>query len=505
MTSERIIGPPDYDDTRHSWKEYKKEVDVWATLTNLSKSKQGPALWMALKGKAKQAIQDMEIDEIKADNGMEKMLEKLDAIFKTDDNQAAYLTYRDFETFVRPYDMNIQDFIIKFESLNSQIKKHNMVLPDGVLAYRFLHSVNLKDEEMKLCRATITEFTYKDMQQKVLSLYGDRVKDTFPSTSTSIKEEPVFYGNHEGYHQRGGYRGSRGGYNKGTRGRGREAVGDRQSQRGREYFTPQKRMNPPGRDGKPSTCAVCSSIYHWAKFCPENPTSNYDRKRSDQAINYTQNDGQDYDNNITLYEKSDRMQQFVGETIGCAVIDSGCSKTVAGKQWVECYLDLLDEDDQHRVIRQKSLEFFTFGKGPRTASIGKITLPAVVGSKNVMIETEIVDADIPMLLSKAALKNARAILDFNNDTAIMFGEKITLIATASGHYAIPLNVARDDNQRQHQIALVTRIVSKILDDDPKKVAEKLHRQFCHCSAERLIRLVQSSQLWKEGREQQIVQ
>jgi hypothetical protein len=114
MSSEKIIGPPNYDEKIYTWKEYKKEVDVWATLTNLRKPKQGPALWMALKGKAKEAVQEMTLDEIKADDGFEQMIEKLDAVFKTDDNQAAYMAYRDFETFARPADMTIQDFIIKF-------------------------------------------------------------------------------------------------------------------------------------------------------------------------------------------------------------------------------------------------------------------------------------------------------------------------------------------------------------------------------------------------------
>jgi hypothetical protein len=164
---------------------------------------------MALKGKAKEAVQEMTLDEIKADDGFEQMIEKLDAVFKTDDNQAAYMAYRDFETFARPADMTIQDFIIKFESLNNKIKKHQMTLPDGVLAYRFLHSANLKDEEMKLCRATIAEFKYKDMQQKVCSLYGDQVDKAVP-VQPNVKEEPVFYGSHDGYTKESGYRGNRG-------------------------------------------------------------------------------------------------------------------------------------------------------------------------------------------------------------------------------------------------------------------------------------------------------
>ena len=131
---------------------------------------------MALKGKAKEAVKDMEISEIKKDTGLDDMMAKLDLLFKTDDNQAAYIAYRDFENLLRPPDMSFQDFIIMFESQHSQIKRYKMELPDGVLAYRLLHSANLKEDEIKLCRATITAFTYEEMKRKVLSLFCDKVQ-----------------------------------------------------------------------------------------------------------------------------------------------------------------------------------------------------------------------------------------------------------------------------------------------------------------------------------------
>ena len=89
-----------------------------------------------------------------------------------------------------------------------------MTLPDGVLAYRFLHSANLKEDEMKLCRATIADFTYNDMKQKVLSLHGDRVNN--PSEDArEIKEEPVFYGNNDRNNRGTQY--NRGRYNNSNR------------------------------------------------------------------------------------------------------------------------------------------------------------------------------------------------------------------------------------------------------------------------------------------------
>ena len=168
-SSSNKLGPGDFDESKYTWKNYKKEVEVWSKFTALAEDKKGPALWCSLTGKAKEAIQDMEIDEISHADGLKKIIDRLDALFKIDENQAAYMAYQEFESFKRPSNISLQDFVVKFESLNSNIKRHGMTLPEGVLAYRFLHSANLSTDEMNLCRATINEFKYSDMKNKVLS------------------------------------------------------------------------------------------------------------------------------------------------------------------------------------------------------------------------------------------------------------------------------------------------------------------------------------------------
>ena len=35
-------------------------------------------------------------------------------------------------------------------------------------------------------------------------------------------------------------------------------------------------------------------------------------------------------------------------------------------------------------------------------------------------------------------------------------------------------------------------------DDREKIVGKLHKQFCHCSADKLKRLIKASEMWKEG-------
>ena len=126
----------------------------------------------------------------------------------------------------------------------------------------------------------------------------------------------------------------------------------------------------------------------------------------------------------------------------------------------------------------------------------------MVGGKKVQIDLDVVDADVPLLLSKEAMKKAGTVLDFENDSAIMFGTTVSLVATESGHYAIPLSITTDSHHKNEQIALITQSSSP--SNDSKKIALKLHRQFCHCSADRLNRLIQQSRVWSGEQEKSIM-
>ena len=383
-----------------------------------------------------------------------------------------------------------------------------MTLPEGVLAYRLLHSANLENEEMRLCRATIEKFEYNDMKKQILRICGD---EAMKGNAPEIKEEPIFYGRHDGYHDGAGkYRGSNAnqrGYSF-RGGRGGFRGGNGNQTRGRGYSTPQKSTNPIGKDGKPSRCLTCGSKYHWSRNCPDNE---FYRKKSDKAVGFCRNndeEGEDESEEIEISllqttKETALLKQFLGETIGCAIVDSGCSKTVAGKQWMDCYMESLEEGDLKKVTSLNSKQSFKFGEGHAIPSVGKLRVPAKIGSTKVIIETDVVNADIPMLLSKESLKKAGTVLDFNNDSAIMFEEKQQLIATKSGHYAVPLTITTSDNLVQEQIVLIAKANTQIESVDPRKITEKLHRQFCHCSAERLNRLIKSSRLWEHDRESEI--
>ena len=49
---------------------------------------------------------------------------------------------------------------------------------------------------------------------------------------------------------------------------------------------------------------------------------------------------------------------------------------------------------------------FKFGGGTCLKSKGEYSLPAVIAGKEVMIKTDVVESDIPLLLSRTAIKKA---------------------------------------------------------------------------------------------------
>ena len=62
---------------------------------------------------------------------------------------------------------------------------------------------------------------------------------------------------------------------------------------------------------------------------------------------------------------------------------------------------------------------FRFCDGQIFKSFKQAVLPAKIGSTKCSIKTEVVKANIPLLLSKESLKRADSVLDLKNDTAEM--------------------------------------------------------------------------------------
>ena len=182
---------------------------------------------------------------------------------------------------------------------------------------------------------------------------------------------------------------------------------------------------------------------------------------------------------------------FLGETLGSAVLDRGASSTVCGRKWYKCFLETLTDAQKKKIVKIKGVRTFKFGDGNKLNSLYKVILPCVIADIEVSIITDVVNSDIPLLLSKDAMKKAGTCLNFEDDTVTMLKKKIPLSCTSSEHYYIPITKSLPDKRKFKHIPFIKEISSK---NTAKKfkIATKLHRQFSHPSSKKLCDLVKNA-------------
>ena len=101
-------------------------------------------------------------------------------------------------------------------------------------------------------------------------------------------------------------------------------------------------------------------------------------------------------------------------------------------------MDTLTGDQLKNIKTSPSDANFKFGSGEGAKSMKKVFLPSVIGERSVLIETDVVKYDIPLLLSKDAMKKAAMQIDFKADVVKIFGKPSKLFFISTGHYCIPI-------------------------------------------------------------------
>ena len=245
--------------------------------------------------------------------------------------------------------------------------------------------------------------------------------------------------------------------------------------------------NPKDERGMHTTCRKCHSIYHWLQDCPHASTSATNNSKSN--VYYSSDPTEEV--YISLFQASvpasvDEVTRLVGETHNHAVIDTGCPTPVCGEQWYKCYLDSMTEEEKSSLKIESSEAMFRFGDSPSVKSIHKVYLPVTICDKEMFLATDVVESDIPLLLSKDVLIKSKANLDFGTETIKIYEKRQPMICTTSGHHAIPI--------RPHGKEITSNIIMHTVKDnkDDLATAKKLHQQFGHPVAHRLIKLIKDS-------------
>ena len=188
------------------------------------------------------------------------------------------------------------------------------------------------------------------------------------------------------------------------------------------------------------------------------------------------------------HDTPQHMNSLILESEGCAVLDCGAPKTVAGASWWKMLYENFSADLQ-KLCRFTPSRYFKFGDGEKYRSRIGINFPGKLGNKNIRIEADI-DADIPLLFSKDSMKKAGMSVNFMTDTITFQGQQLSLTVTKSGHYIF--SITREMHALQVCDTLIHVMMSTKSSIMTKKdMAAKLHCKFAHAPVERVISLQES--------------
>ena len=206
-------------------------------------------------------------------------------------------------------------------------------------------------------------------------------------------------------------------------------------------------------------------------------------------------------NNLVLVSQGeDKLCLLVEEAERKGVLDSGCSKSVAGTQWIGQYTQAIAPDFAKEIKLIPSIEVYQFGGGEKRRSKGCVSVPTLIGDNRVYIAMDVVDAAIPLLIGTNSMKAGKANLDFENYEATFFGETVPMIEVGSGHFCITLvseNLLthiddvkeREEKVRETLVAMENVKVSEL---------KKFHHYYGHTHPEKLLKFLKNAGKNTEG-------
>ena len=90
-----------------SYEDYKKLLQLWTKFSSLDKGEQGTAVLLSLEGKAQEAVLELDVDVITSEEGVSKIIDRLDKIYLQDTLIKKYEALDNFENYRRPPDVCI--------------------------------------------------------------------------------------------------------------------------------------------------------------------------------------------------------------------------------------------------------------------------------------------------------------------------------------------------------------------------------------------------------------
>ena len=166
--------------TPMEYKTFKKTVKIVQNSYNVSSVKMATRVWLSLKGEAKTAVEDIDVDDILGSEGLGMIWERLDAIYDEVSIERADHANDEYWNCSRRPGENIDSYVLRLKNARRLLEHEDpgTVISDLSFAQRMLRRANLDREKRRLVVATIGgKYTSEGVHNALQMLFRGIEKD----------------------------------------------------------------------------------------------------------------------------------------------------------------------------------------------------------------------------------------------------------------------------------------------------------------------------------------
>ena len=157
----------------------------------MEKEEQGIVVLLdSLEGnrKAEKATANLIDTDLFCADSLQKLIEKLDSVLKSEKVDEAHEAYSKFTKFERISGMTIEDYILDFELLYDKMGNNDLGLPESIKAFILLDGKNFEDSDRKFALTIASDMKFDTMKaalKRIFSNPGSPLHTPSPSSSPS--------------------------------------------------------------------------------------------------------------------------------------------------------------------------------------------------------------------------------------------------------------------------------------------------------------------------------
>ena len=419
----------------------------------------------------------------------------------------------DFINIKQGTDEAASAFVSRFEKVESQLRNVKIVIPNKALAIHMMNKSNMEQQskENVLTKTKLDDESeiYSSMKKSIREMKGNLTTEKAPK---AVTENNTFYEAGAGYpsrrsrsksrfnnrdrnrsgsrrdgeFSRGGRSSSRRGYRDYNKSSGDGNNGDYKSSRSRERGGRERYRGSNWQESRHEQNRGRSESRHSTRGNDAEVREVY---LSEYKDNYKSNHevikdivkgyhGIDKDIIETIYTEGNvDIDPYVG------IVDSGCPKTVAGKPWMDAFI----ESKGISVARNREDEYFRFGPSKTYKSEENFEIEVEIGNFKDTMKVSVVDTNIPLLIGLDYQKRWGMVLDVSENTIHMkISNQTFKIKKKNHHWMFPIQRKNILQQVKHIVFSVN--LDNLGEDKLRKHIVRVHKNLAHKSEDQLLKL-----------------